>query len=73
MLTSAVVAFGDLAIIWESSISEAFKILFGACRPTVLQASSLRFGLEVERNHVLAVKFALKIDQRASVSNFLLL
>lgn len=72
-LTSAIITFGDLAVIRESGISEALKILLRACGPTVLQASSLRFGLEVERNHVLAIKFALEIDQGAGVPNFLLL
>lgn len=73
LLTTAVIALGNLSIVREASVLKALKVLFRVGGPAFLEVRALRLRAEVERNDVLAVQLALEVDQADAVADWFLL
>jgi hypothetical protein len=73
LLTTAVIALGNLSIVREASVLKAFKVLFRVGGPAFLEVRALRLRAEVECNDILAVQLALEVDQADAVADWFLL
>jgi hypothetical protein len=71
LLTSAVGALGNHAIILETSICKAFKVVFRGGWPTLFQVVTTRFGVEEELDDIGAVQFSLEVDESVVFEPFL--
>ena len=66
-------ALGNSPIHWDASLSKALEVLFSSRWPTVFVSASLCLGTLADRDSVLAVQFALEIDNGEGVWDFFLL
>jgi len=60
---ATVVTFGNVTVIWETSIRQSFNVVFGRWGPSILEICTLWLFVEVKANYILAAELPLEVNQ----------
>lgn len=71
--TFAVMTLWNSTVEGETSVGQAFKVLFRVGRPSAFESLSGHLVREVEANDILAIHLTLKVDQSVDVEGLLFL
>jgi hypothetical protein len=70
---AAVLALGNEAVMWETAVPKALKILFCGGRPSLGELAGTRFWAPVECEYILLINDAGEADNRHGIGNLTVL